>query len=637
LNVQETILSDAKVVDQYQETILSDAKILAIGVQKNILSDAKIVIEVLYNINNKINTVLQSLYNINNKFNMVKRVLSDINNFINTVKSVIYDINNDIRTKGTGLYNATNDIRFLNSFQVAADNSFQSLGKGYIRVYIDSVEQTDVDINSINISKTLNAAHTASFNLGRAYDSTKPDIELEVEIKYHIWTLFKGYISAISPADSPEHMRIECQDEFWKQNRTNVHFQVGQKPIQSDDLFYDTIKTAVSTEFSWTLPAGDFVPETINCNNVGKSEALNSLITNIGNYGWFYEVDGSKKLWIAGEGSIVDIERQALGSNLKLFDLISHQFSEDVSELVNQYRVQMGEKVINQTRTVARYSSYRQVIIPAWDASYEVLAKDSIDGEGVDSHSPDNASLFAEVFKKYNMPFLDSSLSSWSDVNAPYLEIYSINSQAFGFVGELGLDYVMTLTEGFTIDYDKKTITLTEPLFLYQTDGAGEITAIRAPIIKAFLWKKDYYTYSSTVTNPLEFTTPVMGSYPVTVTKDLELTGLTIQDSQRYIYYKGIQYYVAPYDDTQYALDIANWNLSKICDKRITGTIELTLDALVYNNIDLTKRIYIDGITDTAMNIESIDYDMNNFTVRIRLQNNRAYTRTVSLPYRGEE
>ena len=638
LNTTKTQLinSDAKIVDLYQQTILSDA-VIADLYQQTIYSDAKITALVLYYIANKISFIKQVVSDISNKFNSVISSVSNISNFINTCKAVVNDINNDIRTTKLSVNNVRNDVRFLYAWQKAATGTLQSLGKSYIKVYIGGVEQTDVDIDTGSISKPENSSHTAFFNLGRAYDATKPTIESTVLIKYSNWTLFDGYITDIIPSDSPESMRIECQNEFWKQNQEDTHFQVGQKPISSIDLFYDTIKNAIYTVFGWNLNIGNISPETISCYDVGKADALTNLITNAGNYSWFYDVDGTRKLIIAGDGQIINIRRQALGTNIDLHDLISHQFTESISGLTNRYRVQMGDIVRNKTKTYARYSAYHEYLTPAWDVSLEVLAKNSLDGFGVDSPDPAKVGEYSEVFKKYTMPYLDTDLSSWSDEQPPYLEVYTVNTQSFGFAGETGLNYVTRLTEGFTIDYDKKTITLNEPLVLYIQNAEGEWQDIRRPIIKAYLWKKEYFTYSDSGTNILEFYTAKMGTYPTTITRDLELSRLTIQDSLKYVFYHGVQYYVAPYDDSVYASDVANWQLSKVCDKKITGEIILTLDAVTFYNIDLTKRISITGITEAPMNIKSMEYDLNSFTVRLQLQNDRAYQRTVSLPYHGQE
>jgi hypothetical protein len=650
---QKTITSDTKVVDQYQETILSDTKILAIGIQKTILSDAKIAIEVLYDIINKFIFTKQVLSDINNKVNTVIRVFSNINNFINTCKSVISDVTNDFRTQKLTLNNITNDVRFMHSWQKATNGTIQSLGKEYIKVYIGGIEQIDIDIDSISISKDINTSHTATFDLGRAYDATKPTIEATVSIRYYnnsytnYWELYSGYITQISPAEDPEKIRINCQNKYWEQNKTNVYYHIGHKPTDDKELYYETLAVALTAEHSWTPGIGNFTPETMDNFAVGKSDAITNLIKEMGNYGWFYDVDGTKKLWTAGEGSIIELERQILGENINLYNIINHSFDESVEDIVNKFRVQMGNKIVqkdNRTRTYTgyNYSSYHQFVTPAWDNSLELLSNQTGTGYGFDHRNP--ALDYSDVFTKYNMPYLNPELSSWSDRYPPYIEIYNVGN-AFGFVGLLNLERIETIKEGFTIDYENKTIKFNEPKYLYQTDANGECIAVRAPIIKVFLWKKDYYTYTSNptddpetdISNPLMFFTGKMGDYDDTIIKDLNLSNLSIQVGYvQHNYATGVDTIIPSWDDTAFAYDIADWELSKICDKKITGTITITLDALCFYNIDLSKRIYIAGITDEAMNITGITYNISSFAVSLTLENSRYYNRSISIQNHGE-
>jgi hypothetical protein len=653
-DLQQTILSDAKLVDLYQKNILSDSKIKAIGIQKTILSNAKICIQVLVDIINKFNFVQQVLSDVTNKVNTVVRVLSDVNNFINTCKSVISDVANDFRIKKLCILNDfTNDIRFMYSWQKAANGTLQSLGKSYIKVYIAGAEQTDVDVDSISISKDLNTSHTAIFDLGRAYDATKPTMEATVSIRYYdnsfinYWTLFSGYITSISPTEDPEKMRINCQDEYWKQNKTNVYYHIGHQPTDDKELYYDTLAEALTAQHSWTPGIGNFVPQTMDNFAVGKSDAITNLIKEMGNYGWFYDVNGSKKLWTAGEGSIIELERQTLGENINLYNVINHSFDESVEDIVNKFRVQMGNKVVqkdNSTRTYTgyNYSSYVQFVTPAWDRSLELMSDQTASGYGFDHRNP--AYDYSDVFTKYNMPYLNPELSSWSDRYPPFVNIYNIGG-TFGFVGLLGLELEETIKEGFTIDYENKTIKFSEPKFLYRTDANGECTAVRAPIVKVFLWKKNYFTYTvnptddpeTDISNPLMFFTDKMGSYSDTIIKDLNLSNLSIQTGYvQHNYATGEDTIIPSWDDTAFAHDIADWELSKICDKKIKGTITITLDALCFYNIDLSKRIYINGITDEPMNVVSINYNLSNFTASLTLENNRYWNRTVSLQSHGE-
>jgi len=641
--IQNTILSDARIV--LRSLLVSNTKIFVAGNQKTILSNSKIVIEILYNINQKINSALEVLSNINNKINTSIREILDINNFINTCKRTLSDISNDIRTHGSTLKNINNDFRYIAAWQIAGSAGTQSLGKTYIRVYFNSIEQTDIDVDSINISKNLSSAHTATFDLGRAYDSTKPTMEAAVQIKYNNWILFSGYITSISPAEDPEKIRINCQDEYWKQNKSNVYYHVGHKPTDDKELYYETISEALSAQHGVSFGIGNFTPQVLDNFAVGKSDAISNLIRESGNYEWFYDVDGTKKLWSAGEGSSIELERQTLGQNIHLYNVINHSFDESVDNLVNKYRVQMGDKVTRKfndtggTRTYTgyHYSAFESFLHPAWDSSYEVLSRNSYDGYGWDYPDPDDATEYAAVFKKYEIPYLDSELSSWSDRYPPYIEVYGPSGFIYGYP-------IGRITDGFTIDYENKLVIFSEPTYIFYWNSAGEPAGIRTPALKLHIFKKNYYTYTlnpsdnpeTDISNPMMFFTDKMGDYADTIIKDLNLSTLSIQEGGTFIDNEGNEILVPSWDDTAFALDYANWQLSKTCDKEIRGTITITLDTLCFYNIDLSKRIYINGITEDTMNITAINYNLSNFTVSVTLENSRHYNRSQSLQSHGE-
>ena len=626
-----------------QQTINSDIEFYKPPTQQTILSDVKFAYEVLYNITNKVNFVKQTLSNINNKINTVKRVLKDIDNKVNTVIQNLSNINNDIRTKKQPLYDVSNDVRFIKSWQKSATFGFQSLGKAYVRVYIGGVEQTDVDVDSIKIYQAPNQAHTASFDLGRAYDGTKPVTESTVLIKYNDWELYNGYITSIVPSSNPESMTINCHDKYWYENRTKKYFKVGHKPSDDRELYYSTIQTALATEALWSVSVGNFVPQIIDCFGIGASDAITNLITESGNYGWFYDVNGNKKLWTAGAGDIVEIQRQVIGTNMGLYQLIEHNFTDDISGIINKYRVQMGDRVIRKfassggSRQYSGYvSSYFQgTVTPAWDETYEILAKNSPNGYGWDAHKPEDDYLYKDIFKKYNLPYLNSALESWTDWKAPQVNIYG--SQLFNFKEGL-------LEAGYSIDYENKYLILNDVIYSYTLNTNGECIAVRAPVIKVKLWKRKYYTSTAsesedpetTESSPLIFITAKMGSYATTIIGDLNLSSFSIQEGGTYVDGEGITQVIPSWDDTDFAKDYADWQLSKICDKKIKGNIQLTLDCVCFNTVDLTKRININGITDNPMNILSMSYDLSNFTVTIELENSRAYNRTESMPTRGE-
>lgn len=641
INNQKNIKSSIKFVYREKKTILSNV-FFSHTRRKKINSDVYFVTPNFVDITNKIRFTKRGLLDVICDFRFVKRILNDINNSISFVKRIILDVNNDYRAKKGMEYNIKNDVRFIYSWQRAADNTFQSLGKSYIRVFIGGIEQTDVDVDSISISKDLSSSNTAIFDLGRPYDSSKPAIESVVQIKYNNFILYKGYITQITPTANPEKIRINCQDKYWKDNQINKYYHVGHKPQDNTELYYAKIKTALSTQHNWNLDIGDFVPETITNFSKGSSDSITSLIQESGNYEWFFDVDDTKHLWVAGQGNVINIERQELGKNLKLYDLIEHYFTDDVSNLVNKLRVQMGNKVIRKFNTTGgsksyagyNYSSYIGYATPAWDSRYERLSKNT-DDYGFDRHKPEDDYLYKDVFKRFNLPYLDSSLESWTDWKSPQVWIYGSNL----YNREEGLQ-----DAGYTIDYEKKQIIFNEPVYQYNQNDKGEWLSLRTPTIKVLLWKRKYWSFTENpeenpeedVSNPLMFFTAKMGDYPTTIIKDLNLSNLTIQEGYTYVDSEGVTQVIPSWDDTNFAKDFANWELSKTCDKKINGRITLTLDAIVQYGIRLDKRIFISGITETPMNIISMDYNMSNFTVGITMENRRYYKRTVSLPSHGE-
>jgi hypothetical protein len=469
-------------------------------------------------------------------------------------------------------------------------------------------------------------------------------MEAVVLIKYNNWTLYSGYVTQISPAEGPEKIRINCQNEYWKQNKSNVYYQVGHQPTDDTDLYYNTFAEALTVQHSWTPGIGNFVPETLNNFAIGKSDAISNIIQECGIYGWFYDVDASKKLWVAGQGSIVNLERQTIGANINLNNILNHSFDESVEDIVNKFRVQMGEKIkakfnsTGGTQIYTRPYNWGCMAVPNWNGAYERLSNKTTGlAEGWNDHTPSQAVNYQDVFKKYKLPTLNPNASAWSDINPPKVEIYDWAGWDL-YVGTSKYTYGY-LTEGFSIDYENGILTMNEAFYLGRVNGNGELEAIRAPQIHLMLWKQDIYTYTldpsddpeTDVSNPQMFFTDKMGSYAETVIKDLNLSNLSIQVGGQY----GTEF-IPSWDDTDFAHDVANWELSKSCDKKIKGNIEITLDALCFYGIDLTKRIYISGITDEVMNITDISYNINNFTVKLTLENSRYYNRTVSLQSHGE-
>jgi len=670
---EDTInLSDNIYVNTPQEQIILND---TINLSDNILDWRDII--------NDFRIVKEVIEDIPSDFRSVIEVISDDtpNIFSMTYAGDLKDIESDIRYVTEPTYDITNDFRMLKSWQVPGDAGFQSLGKEYIKVYINGSADDDVNINSVTIHKVLNNVHTANFIIGRPYDTVnKPTIEHEVEIRYYQknWTdyclLYKGYITEIIPGDEPDSLKVNCQDKYWLRNRELKYFYVGHKPSDNYELYYETISAGLSACGFSETNIGDFVPQTINLFGTGESDSISNLITNAGNYGWFYDVDSSKKLWIAGQGSIIDLERQELDKNIGLYQVLRHSFTESVVNIVNKLRVVMGDKVIRVFNTYGgskeysgvKYFSWVGHPTPVWDSIYEKLGNPDAEVEtgtsdednpryGVFFHPQGLNELYQDVYVKYKLPGLNFEWESWSDRFRPQITI----DVPFGYSGKSSIpfretlvgEYVSTtLTEGFTIDYLSGELIFNQRIYFYKEDAEGKISSIKAPIINVKIWKKEYYSETDNpsddpqnpgdITSPLVFITDKIGDYPETIWDSLQFSGLGIQTGGwRIVSYdedgEPIQELVPSWDDTNFAKDLANWNLSKTCDKKISGSIDLTIDAICHYGIDLTKRIMINEVLESSLNIKSMTYDLNNFTVSLELENNRYYKRAISIQPRG--
>ena len=624
---------------------ISDKIELTYNMQENdtlsLLDTIELIIGETYDLVNDFHYAKQELININNKFSSCQQVLSDTFNFINTIKGNIINFTNKINSKRQELYNLKNDIRTLLSFQVPGDAGFQSLGKEYIKVYINSIEQTDVNIDSISITKSLNTAHTATFELSRPYDSTKPTLELPVEIKYYVWTLYKGYITKIVPSDEPESIRINCQDQYWYKNKTKVYFNIGHKPTDNTELYYNTIAEGLLA-CGISFGVGNFIPQTINVFGIDTSSAISDLVRQSGNFSWYYEENGTPVLWRAGAGDIINISKQEIGKNLGLYQVLSHNISEDSENIINQYRVQMGQKVNRKfglSGSEKTYSGYNYCntisnSYPEWQYPAEVLAKNSPNGYGWDYHPASYSAYYADVFKKYRLDFLDDTVAEWTDRYPPV--IYA--SDIYTGIGTV-------ITEGFTVDYKEETVTFNEPFYVAVIDASGEVLSCRRPALTLYLFKKQFWSWSNNpsddpthdISNPLMFFTGVRGDiYSTTIQGLLNLQGLNIQIGGRSLDKNGKIIIIPSWDDTVFATDYAEFQLSKVCNKKISGQIELTLDAICFYNISLNKRIMVDGILNNPLNIISMTYNISNFTTTVQLNNDIYYNRTVSLQSHGE-
>jgi len=659
----DTIFADAYLHEQHQQPLPSDTKIKTVGNQQTLNSDAQIVNRITWQVFSHANIRVNAVHKINNKVSFLTSISNKVNNYFSMFAITVKKCNNTFAMRAQGLYKCRNDFRMLLPHQIVTPPAppstppsglphtptplplpvYQSFGKTYIHVYIDSVEQTDVDVDSITITKELNNAHTASLLLARPYDADLPDIESLIEIKYNTWTLYRGYITIITPTDNPECVRLECKDEMWKQNKNRVYFLVGHKPKTSPtaQTFYKTISDALSALGIGGI--GNFIPQTINAWGKGKSEAVTELVTSAGNFNWFYDVNGSPVIETDGAGSVISLEAQDFDTQLNLHQVLNQSFKYDASSVINVFRVQMGNYVDrggNQQFAGGDYATFTFDVTPTWDASKEILA----DGDHVYydfRYPPKNDTSFEDVHRKFQLydletdPTATNSALHWTDRYAP---VVSIEPAMFNYNNNIGNNIGISevITEGYTIDYKNKTITFNKPVYQFATDAYGQIISIKSARISVMMIA-EYLFPQLTVGSPLSFDTPKMGDYPTTYNGDIALSGLNIQVGKFYMGEDKLLHYIPAWNDTAFARDLAMFQLSKICNEKIDGTIDLTLDAVCTYDIDLSKQIVIPGIMETALNIRSMSYRLSDFQVTLHLDRGYNYQRSVSLQSRGND
>lgn len=680
--LEQQVESDTLVLSE--ELSISELAIVNEAETLSLSEEAEISLQETLDLENDFRCIATSLTNVENKFNSCIRVINDIGNYIRFLASSVTNVLNDVRTQKLTLTDIKNDIRTVLSWQRAAAGGPISLGKTYIRVYINAAEVTDVDIDSINIDKTLSAVWTASFKLGRAFDVNVPTLGHTVEIKYNNWRLFYGYVTSITPSDNPDSITVNCQNEMWKLEETSVNFNVGNLTGETEYTpRYGTVQTALTSGCSFSVPCGRYVPQ-----NIGCTDSLPNVITNLvsacGNYAWFVDDYNLKTLVKLGSGDILTLPPQTLGENLNLYHVLSHQFSTSIDDIVNQYLVLTGKLVYKtgKTKPVSSNSSgsssndnplsesaklEMRVCNPDWSPLLENKSGSTTGGyEGYDVHEKDKDGQYSRAFKCYTFDPVTSEI--WTD-NAviPYLEVQHFYQDRAVPPADYNYPAVDTSTQAyansgarkytdkFTVDYLKGTLEFTDPH--YTIIGATTTKAAERFLrteVRLYYYKKifsyDYLDiwdlnwdettlpdnpeqFASDYEYPNSFLTAKVGDYTTTRRKILQLSGFNVQNSyldwdsekKKYTYRPG-------WNDIPFANQMANWELAKTAYKKTKGTITLTLDAVCYYGIDLTKRIMLPGVLTSSLNVTSLNYNMSDFTVELTLESYQPYELTVSYP-----
>jgi hypothetical protein len=411
-----------------------------------------------------------------------------------------------------------------------------------------------------------------------------------------------------------------------------------------------------------TTNIGNFIPT--NSSYTGeKANVISSLIQDCGNFGWFITPFGIKTLWRAEEGDIVNLERQTIGRNLTIYQVLNHNINESsAANIVNKYKVIMGDDVVPGYNNEFRFAWVDQEYI-------------QYNQEWIDKYRPEKG-MFSENQRKYisSIQWLDRRTENDGEAYETYIQVPNV-----------GNNFKITVPSGFKPGYPLKY----EPGLILKCNWQGECNYITVPAFgistEAGVLSENTevsYSYGRWVDRggiypdarrerTFEIT---MGDYPTIIKKDLVLSDLNVQYGYNYTVYEGHNYSwyeefcelpritpdvdpggpkkttnrtwgsissksfkVPSWNDLTYATDIAKWKLSQTCDIKKAGSIQITMDCADFYNISLEKRINISGVTDQSLNIISIDYDVGSYTVTLTLESFRAYKRIVSIPVHGRE
>ena len=556
------------------------------------------------------------LLNINNKFSMFFQSQSDIPNKFVFRKNYFKNINNKFELRKLNLYNIQNDFRMFTPEMILPEVGIQALGKTYFKIKINSIDITDllyVNIDSLRFKEVLNDASEADFNLILPYDSTsKPILGQIVEVLFNNKRKFYGYITSITKNDNPESISIHAEGEYDKLNKELVNFYIGRKENEEiTETYYTTYKDALSA-LGLTTTIGNFVPTLESYIESGKIDAISAILSKCGSFGFFIKADGSKNIPQGGKGSIVYLDRQELGQNLSIYNILSHNFTESELEKIDKVKVIMGDSIVvgydSTFRDVRLYNFFKEKAEDDPTVYHHTYFKDAgwIDGR----KSSDNVSKIV-VWNEWSIT-----------VPAGY--------HGFEFYGEFIIEPTPPGVYTFqTSAYADENIQNVNSLLYFYNYGEVKAERRKSNLFYVGIGDKERILNLSNLNcqigaNYRVISSITPNSYQMTI-KSNEIVFL-------YIFIKDSWIRIPSWDDTLYATDLADWEYSKYKDTKIMGNISITIDCADLYDIDLSKRIMIPGILDNPLNIKSIEYDAGNYVVNLTLESENYFERTVSIP-----
>jgi len=543
-------------------------------------------------------TAIPVLRDINTDIRVSLSVLSDINCDIRVNSAVIFsDVNCDIRVREdpNKIYDVNCDIRV----RAVGDVGPTPVGLEGFRVYLDGDEITDIQIDSIQYEWTKNEQPAlASFRLPRKCDNFNETLaevaqaiqnDTPIEIKFNGNLRWYGYIKNINTSQSGENVIINCVDRKQKIQEYLYSMSYGRKweePLIVSGTYLSTgsaisgiLSTLVSQNLitSYSGAPGGIIPEYAETDGAPAGSFLTELLDLSGNYYWIVTPEGKLEIYPSTTGTIKNLPSQTENKQIHLYDILDYNINiHDKTNVVTTLNVEIGQDVSEQ------YNTYVQQL------AYWYLWSDSLDRQTI-------------------------QVLNWTNDNIPIGYDFWTPPEMYTWIGTTrilkGVSYV--LPNGHTV-------------YLVQKGWFW------APAILTVNLSKNTYTVTS------------IGNEGHVANKKITFSQLGIRPTIIYYeYINGMMYTITKksYNDSSYAQNKSQLQLSRTKDSITEASIDLTFDAFEYYNIKIGDRINITSTNETdiykgnngfPLDVQSIRFNVGDYKVILDTRNENEFVSTAN-------
>jgi hypothetical protein len=549
--------------------------------------------------------------------NIATKCLTNLNaNIFNITKCV---------TNFIEKYNIENKVNTNLALRVSDFDLLDAESLNNIIVYLDSIELTDIDYDTLKIKLVKNSTPSrAEFNLKRYYD--KFDYKLtgeysqisnknKIEIYDGIKKIFIGYITSINCQGDGEIVSVIAEDARYKLRDNSIELYYGfyaanEKAIKEEEgkIIYENTKNAMQVILNQAVLMGyisgyedlefGFIPE-----GTGVNEAYGTIIDTLlsisGNYFWYIDINEKICFGKLQGGTTKELTLNLDTEHAHIYNILDHYVK--INQAYNNYNTALN--II--------FSEYQQKTYTRWTAvlfSYPADLKDEFTFFQFRRQSPTGHVIkyIAEGQNYYP--------------TSSYELIYFPN----------GLPYFFHISQRMKYSY------ITPEQIIIGTGGTVKTTRVSVSnktigtIYKEISGSdlRNYYygnTHLKIYANAYEITGSSLGVW-TDASDVIYLCEITEEGNDTY----------------DYVVDGANYELSQNNNLLTEGNISILLDAINYYDISLKDRINIgntkqSGIYQNSngfpLNIQSIVIDCSNRVCSIELSNEGKsfYSRTVNV------